>query len=293
MLTGGVLSLTRQTADRIEDLFRRVATKGRRTLNKLTKELGLDPAMFDDVEEIALGLADRLFLQVWLKDLLDAVRRPPPSLRNTEGDPLLFATTRLPVGADAGPEVGRRLDALAGWEREFGDELRWVWATGPLDDRPTILGNAQHEADVLIVETNSRERMERALEALRGALGGLVGEGLTSYEDPVQALRNRPPRATSAPAGIPENLSAEDAAAMAEAMKRVMDDHYRRTLDDSVPALGNRTPRECARSKQGRARLVSWLKDLENGEQRRASQAGTTPYDFAWIWSELGVESER
>jgi hypothetical protein len=162
-----------------------------------------------------------------------------------------------------------------------------------VDDRPTILGDARLEADVLVVETNSRERMERALAALHGALGELVGEGLTSYEDPAQAMRDRLQRTASKRAEIPEDVSAEDTAAMAEAARQFMDAHYRRTLDEPVPMLGNRTPRECARSKQGRARLVRWLKYLENSELQRAAHDGTAPYDFAWMWRELGVEVLR
>jgi hypothetical protein len=43
-----------------------------------------------------------------------------------------------------------------------------------------------------------------------------------------------------------------------------MDDHYRRQLDAPLPALGNMSPRDAARSKQGREKLIAWLKLLEN-----------------------------
>jgi len=41
-----------------------------------------------------------------------------------------------------------------------------------------------------------------------------------------------------------------------------------------VPMLGNRTPRESARSKQGRNKLADWIKEIENGE---LGPAGTGP----------------
>lgn len=56
--------------------------------------------------------------------------------------------------------------------------------------------------------------------------------------------------------------------------------------------LGNKTPRACTRSKQGRARLVNWLKDLENGELRQAAASGAAPYDIGWMWRELGVRPD-
>jgi hypothetical protein len=80
---------------------------------------------------------------------------------------------------------------------------------------------------------------------------------------------------------------------MAEAFSRVKEAHYRRTLDEPVPMLGNRTPRECARSKQGRKKLANWIKEIENGELRQATGTGVPPYDVSWMWRELGVEDER
>jgi hypothetical protein len=147
--------------------------------------------------------------------------------------------------------------------------------------------------EALVIETNSRERMDRALAMLRPALGALVGAGLTSHEDVVHALSqptsDRGP--TRSPA--PEPSPAMDAAAMAEAINRIKEAHYRRTLDEPVPMLGNRTPRECARSKQGRKKLANWIKGIENGEQRQAAGTGVPPYDVSWMWRELGVDDER
>jgi hypothetical protein len=76
------------------------------------------------------------------------------------------------------------------------------------------------------------------------------------------------------------------------AVRQFMDAHYRRTLDEPVPMLGDKTPRECARTRAGRTRVVRWLKDMENNERRRAAATGKTPYDFAWMWDELGLASK-
>lgn len=75
-------------------------------------------------------------------------------------------------------------------------------------------------------------------------------------------------------------------------VRQFKDAHYRRVLDEPVPMLGDRTPRQCARTKAGRARLVRWLKDLENGELHAAGGTGEAAYDFTWLWEELGVSRE-
>jgi hypothetical protein len=269
MLTGGVLSLTRSTADDIEKRLKRAAGRSKKVP------------------------ADHLLFQGWLKGLLDAARRPLPTLTNTDGNPLLPSTTRLPIADGAAIEIERRMDALAGWERDEDDVRQWTWKKQPADATGTVLGSARLTTEALVIETNSRERMDRALALLRPALGALLGAGLTSHEDVVHALRQPRSSRASTRARDPEPAPALDPAAMAEAVNRVKEAHYRRTLDEPVPMLGNRTPRESARSRQGRKKLANWIKDIENGELRRAAGTGVPPYDVKWMWRELGVEDER
>jgi hypothetical protein len=185
------------------------------------------------------------------------------------------------------------MDALAGWERDGEDVPQWMWRKPPADATGTVLGNARLTAGALVIETNSRERMDRALAVLRPALGALVGAGLTSHEDVMSALRQAPSSPRSMSDRPDEPLLPVDATAMAEAFNRIKEAHYRRTLDEPVPMLGNRTPRECARSKQGRKKLANWIKEIENGELRQAAGTGVPPYDVSWMWRELEVEGER
>jgi hypothetical protein len=44
---------------------------------------------------------------------------------------------------------------------------------------------------------------------------------------------------------------------------------------------------------KGREKVISWLKYLENGEGHRARRDGMAPYDFSWMWRELGVLEQR
>lgn len=285
MLTGGVLPLARESAEALAGILTRARDKGRRAALAMARKHGVDLEFTDDDD--VLQIADPAFLQVWLKGLLDLRRRPTPGLANTDGEPLLFTKTRLPVASGAAREIARRLDTLTGWERDEDDAPSWTWQPGAGMPR-TIHATARIAERALVIEANSRERMERALVALRAALGPLIGEALTSHEDPAQMLQQAVPRQETAPAGI----SPLDAPGMDAIVRQFKDAHYRRVLDEPVPMLGDRTPRQCARTKAGRARLVRWLKDLENGELHAAGGTGEAAYDFTWLWEELGVSRE-
>ena len=66
------------------------------------------------------------------------------------------------------------------------------------------------------------------------------------------------------------------------------EEHYRKWLDEPLPALNGRTPREAAGAKSSRDKLVSLLKAMENMSERDR-QAGRPSYGFGWMWEELGV----
>jgi hypothetical protein len=76
-------------------------------------------------------------------------------------------------------------------------------------------------------------------------------------------------------------------------LKRVvhqgLTDHYRRTLDEPIPALGNRSPRQAAKTAKGRDKVIAWLQDAgerlrtagprrPNDELRRHLDMGGTRY---------------
>ena len=63
-------------------------------------------------------------------------------------------------------------------------------------------------------------------------------------------------------------------------------EHYRAWLDESIPALGGRTPREAAKDPRLRRDLDVLLKEFEYGETQ---QPAGTRIDFAMIRAELGL----
>ena len=74
---------------------------------------------------------------------------------------------------------------------------------------------------------------------------------------------------------------------------QALTDHYRKTLDEPIPALGNQTPREAVKTAQGRKKVIAWLKMLENQSAQQGPEDPMGAYDFTWLWRELGVGDER
>jgi hypothetical protein len=118
-------------------------------------------------------------------------------------------------------------------------------------------------------------------------LDGLVGTPLMQRQTIEQALAERSDR-ESGPQ--PPGLRSEEER---QAVHAALDQHYRRQLDEPVPALGNISPRRAARSAKGREKLVAWLKLLENHAARRDPVDPMASYDLSWIWRELDVADLR
>lgn len=70
---------------------------------------------------------------------------------------------------------------------------------------------------------------------------------------------------------------------------QLMTEYYRRWLDDPVPALGGKTPRQAVKTKTGREKVLQILKEIEfDGETARSS--GKPAFDLTEIRQELGLE---
>ena len=244
------------------------------------------------------------------KDMKRALRRsmrkrrgllPPPQLRNTDDEPIVFCQVRFPMLAEPA-KVSAALDRIEAFEREKDADAHWVWlaagspsrrmarrrARTPAAQRgdesgTTVLGRAEIAAKALVLSVNSTERAERGQALLASRLGDLLGRALVSHQDPGQAMEEWTSRGRrDEPVDWPE-----------EAMQAYLDEHYRDTLDEPLAALGGQSPRRAAATKKGRGRVIEWLKQLENNEHRRAAAQGHAPYDTAWLWRELRIDPPR
>lgn len=243
---------------------------------------------------------------VRIAEILASRDRPLPRLVNRDGDPYEFVEARYPLTSKKRGEVTARLDAEPALRRVGARPARWDWlgkAENKLPDASTpgeglaldSLADGDAERVVLAsftltgggvtLSVNSRPRLERARAFIEPLLTGFIGEPEIETKSVEEAMAEAREAPVSSRRKVPKRIEQE-------VTKRFLGEHYRKWLDDKIPALGGKTPREAARDFGGREQLVALLKDLENREARRAKDEGIS-YDARWLWRELGIEHLR
>ncbi|MBJ6127492.1 hypothetical protein [Microvirga splendida] len=245
--------------------------------------------------------------------LASALDQSPPTILNSDGDEVVFCRVRFPLRSEgAAAEIRERLRTIPAFQEENEGFWNWIEPRQPakrqssgklasravphqgpsvrvtLDTGDTVLGTIELTGKALVLEANSRERAERGMANLAELAGALVGPALTEIETLEQVMAGRDgdvhqDRASDLPAELQTELVHE-----------ALTDHYRKTLDEPISALGDLSPRAAVQTAAGRRKVVDWLKHIEN-----QSKSGGQPddpmvsYDFTWLWGDLGLEKLR
>jgi hypothetical protein len=147
-----------------------------------------------------------------------------------------------------------------------------------------ISGTLELTPGTLALLTNSLERAKRGTDMLQELLHNLIGPALSLMQTPEQLMSHQQQNHNARKREATDDI---DPKIESDIIHHTLDQHYRKCLDEPIPALDNKTPRQCARNKTGRKKVTEWLKQLENNELRRAAEAGQEPYDSSWMWKEL------
>lgn len=284
-MSGGALPFT-------HDLGETVLSRIRHTAKTARVKLDTD----------TLRTAASVFTSLWLSDVIDRMLHSRlPSLCNSDGDDIVWTNAHYRLTPTATAEAIKLALAAIPSLRPEGDTF-WNWVdlkrhTGKhppkgtqafittLDDSAVVLGTLELSGRTLALEVNSTQRCKRGRALIESALVGLVGRAIIESKtvDDMMASRSA------------NNLEATSSRLPPEAEHSVLhaalEHHYRGVLDETVPMLGNKTPRQAAKTAKGRQALVAWLKFLENGTASEAE--GTPGYDFGWMWDELGIGGLR
>ncbi|MFQ5580988.1 MAG: YecA family protein [Nitrospiria bacterium] len=169
-------------------------------------------------------------------------------------------------------------------EFKAANDGKYSWYEKPPENL-NFLGSLIFRKNRLIVETNSKERGEKGRLLLEKIAGNAIKYRITEYQDMKQALKSKPKRERPASSSLPPEVEAQ-------AVKAFLDQHYQKWLDDKIPALSNKTPRHAVTLKTFRPKVIDVLKSMENNEAHAANH-GKIPYDFSWLWKELGLEREK
>ena len=308
-MSGAALRFKTDRADRIREVVDVAVRDMMETARKLGHDRKSDGAMTPEkaLDALLEGSAT-MFTGLWILDTVKQSQRPAPKLVNMEGDALLPSEIRYRVDPQATGALEKKLSEIPGLERDPGPKKFWNWleegnAKGKLRDDGDgisfgtvtdtgfrVLGTLELTGAHLVVSVNSLERAEKGKALLAKHAGDLLGTPLTSHQSPEKLLEERREPKEADEDGGQLQLSLEE---QADILHELMDRHYRQVLQEPIPALGHRTPRQAMRSKAGREQLRQWLKNLENNEARRARNQGGAPYDTRWMWRELGLDPDQ
>lgn len=299
VFTGGVFPLA-------TDSSKTVIEELRAMLHGLAEKSGAAAEAFRGEVSNVMREAAPMLGGLRIVQILESLHRPLPKLINRDGDPYEFVEARYPLTSRERSDVIAGLDAEPALRRTGARPAKWDWVANAsehpsrassakdgfaLDTHPdgdterVVLANVTVSRKQLELSVNSRRRLEKARALIESLLAGRVGQPevtIKSVEDAMAENRDElGPLRRSVPKRVERAV-----------MQRYLDSYYRNWLDEKIPALGGKSPREAARDFEGREQLVGLLKELENREARRAREGGLG-YDARWLWRELGVEHLR
>jgi hypothetical protein len=255
-------------------------------------EMGLmlyPPAVRDDVEQLVDEICQEAshaksalefykeygpdIYQIWLETVVDP---PIPELQTPDGEPVVWVTMTFDILDE--DRVRAALDAEPSLEQQDG-----VWQFDS-DDGP--LGTIEVTSSRLILNSPSISNADRArvrIEQITSdAIVFLESEQTDVREEVVDMIRSGvQPERDSAADEIPPEIKDR-------LFQEFMAKHTEEWLDEQIPALDDRTPREAAQTPALKPRLVQLLRENEN-HYLHALTRGEPAFDPTWMWDELGL----
>ncbi|OYZ37779.1 MAG: hypothetical protein B7Y25_03200 [Alphaproteobacteria bacterium 16-39-46] len=261
-----------------------------------------------------------LIKKMWTKEILEhwltekIKEAQEPTFLNYDGDKLQFYTLEFPLKVSLSDVVQKlnSLPELISHDVE-GTLDAWIW---PLRDQKkhrqqkkktdldapkeimvdSQLCNEQGETcrffaelkiqkKKLMIDVNSEERANFMENFVQNHLASFVEKPIRLKHD----LKIRQ-EGTTPTKKVSSGLSREQEGTLKQ---KFYDQHYKGWIDSSLPILKGKTPRQAVKIKTERQKVIDLLKDLINNELHNAKKEGrTTPYNFDWLFAELGIEKD-
>ncbi|MDR2123986.1 MAG: SEC-C domain-containing protein [Desulfovibrio sp.] len=221
---------------------------------------------------------------------LERITAPPsiPILLDARtNEPLLFTTDRYRVSD------WRALQDILNAQDEVEREDENVWTRAERVNERQYRSLARLErlpSGMLEMECRTEGSADEARAWLEKLAGPYVSHTDRETEDPRETLLDESevrPRAKQA-----ESTNAVPLEVQQQIMSEYFDEHYKSWPAMSLPALNGKTPLQAVRLKNYRPKVVELLKQIENGEAKRAGETGLPPFDIAFLWERLGLTRE-
>jgi len=253
------------------------------------------PKVADVMDSLAVLCSD-IYLQHTVLHILEP---DIPTFVNTDGDLIEWHEVRFPLRQGV-TQAKIRPDICAIPDLQMETAKFWNWLEGEMrahkqenngqnirifsstmDSGETVLGNVELKGRDLLLTANSAERAERGASMIATALAGKVGEPVTRIVEPDDYDH----------ASEADRLPSRDDPELYEVQIEMANQYYRQLIDQPVPALGQKTPRELSKSRDSKdiAELVTWVKRIENHLASNPAGSPLREVDVSWMWDELGI----
>lgn len=267
---------------------------------ELQKKLNVKQLCQSDIREFEFELRNVFF------DLLESTFNPPmPELCNSDGDPLVpqtlhFEITDSDLAFQALKTISKgfisedelRSEAKIKNDKVHEVKIPWIRKKSKSSSLPgsnTVMGHLKISNKKLTVEVNSNKRAASIKRKILSKLKDQVQFKTKVIEDIEGNMRKEANRQSPSSSAMPIEKIPPEAF---EQIKAMADEHWNKWLDDKIPALNNKTPRQAAKSKEGRELLEALLNSFENNSSHANVETGNLfQPDVKKIRSQLGLKS--
>ena len=211
-----------------------------------------------------------------------------PSVETCDSNEMLISKTWFDV--DDSDALKAVLDSEKDLERH-SDGLNWTWLSKPKEGKKGIYGFFRLDCQRLILETISREWVEKGKTKINRIAKGLVRHRLTEYTSLEKAMEELKSNLSERDKGL-EGLSPADREQLDHALQKEQKKYYKKWLDMDIPMLDGCTPRQAAQSTRLKPRMIEMIKDLEHMYETELAE-GRPGFDPSWMWGELGLAKEN
>lgn len=226
------------------------------------------PELFGQTFTVALSRRDSLIeLLDDGADAFDLVRWyasavRPPELYNFDNEKLVLCSAKVKVGNLS------RLRTSLNKELEISEVDHWrIVEDHPVYDTVSI-AMLRIEDGLLVIDTNSLERLDRVLDLLRALVGKLViiERSEASGDEIMKQIAGS--RSQSWNSDVQELESPELPDEVMKALNEHIDGLENKWLDQEIPGLAGLSPRQAATDPTRREDLLRLLNEIERDEQR-------------------------
>ncbi len=152
----------------------------------------------------------------------------------------------------------------------------------------TVLGHIELKESKMIISVNSNERTEKIKKLMHKLLGTKAIYKNSVIEDLTSVIEGK---VGSSQQNLIEQEDLMNDPEVQEKIKEMMRSHWSNWVNEEVPALDGKTPKQASRSKDGRELLDGLLTDFERSTITRP-QPGVDLETFRKIREDLGILKE-